>query len=242
MAYDPAIGKLVLYGGEGYSHLFGDTWTYDGETWTQQHPATRPVLTGTLSMAYVPDIARLFLFGSPDTVGPSTPRLETWTYNGTTWTRESSAGLPPFLIQGGPIVYDAAVKKFVLYTNSPGPRETWTYDRTAWAKQATAPISNLYCCMAMAYDTSVGQTVLFGGLALATESQAEETRSGAGSPLNDTWTYNGTSWTKQSPSAAPPPRSYTAMAFDSTLNGLVLFGGDSGSGELADTWIYAPAH
>jgi hypothetical protein len=246
MAYDPAIGKLVLYGGEGSNGgVSTDTWTYDGVTWTQvglavplgQHPTSEPVLFGTLSMAYDPDIGRLFLFGSPTTLGPSTPRIEAWTYKGTTWTRESPAGLPTAL-SGGPVVYDAALKEFVLSTIFLGVgRETWTYDGTAWAKQPTAAMSNLYCCMAMAYDNSVGQTVLFGGRSGPISEQQY-----AGLLFNDTWSYNGTSWTKQSPSAAPPPRSNTAMAFDSTLNGLVLFGGDSGSGELADTWTYAPAH
>ncbi|HLG92667.1 MAG TPA: hypothetical protein VKY15_06770, partial [Acidimicrobiales bacterium] len=46
MAYDPAIGKVVLFGGENPSFL-GDTWTYDG-TWAQQFPATSPPARGGL--------------------------------------------------------------------------------------------------------------------------------------------------------------------------------------------------
>jgi hypothetical protein len=46
MAYDPAIGKVVLFGGVnsngGEAEVFEDTWTYDGTTWTEQSPATSP--------------------------------------------------------------------------------------------------------------------------------------------------------------------------------------------------------
>jgi hypothetical protein len=235
MAYDPGIRKLVLYGGERRGGSLNDTWTYDGATWTQQHPATSPAL-GMASMAYDPDIGKLVLFGFPQPF-TSSSQFETWTYNGTTWTRESPAGPIPARYGGTtiPIVYDAALRKIVLYASANG--ETWTYDGTAWTKQPTAPISNLTCCMAMAYDPAIGQTVLFGGMSLDPNS-----RSGQGPPLNDTWTYNGTNWTKQSPSAAPPPRYKAAMAFDPTLSSLVLFGGESEGGGLADTWTYSPAH
>jgi hypothetical protein len=248
MAYDPAIGKLVLYGGVGINEgsVFTDTWTYDGETWTQvglavplqqQHPTSEPAVWGYISMAYDPDLGKLFVFGTPKANGPSA-RFETWTYNGTTWTRASPAGSPPGQEPEGPVVYDAALKKFVLYTDFQGPSgggETWTYDGTAWAKQAAARISNLTEDMAMAYNPATGQTVVFGGFGFDPMQ-----RGSAGPPTDATRTYDGTTWTNQSPPTAPSPRYRTVMAYDPALNGLVLFGGDSG-GQLADTWTYAAA-
>ena len=41
MAYDPATGTMVLFGGFGEGYL-SDTWTFDGSTWTEQFPATGP--------------------------------------------------------------------------------------------------------------------------------------------------------------------------------------------------------
>ena len=41
----------------------------------------------------------------------------------------------------------------------------------------------------------------------------------------DTWTYNGVTWTKQSPSTSPPARSNAAMAYDPASGNVVLFGG-----------------
>src|ERR1700719_986653 len=39
MAYDAATGTVVLFGGGGANSSLSDTWTWDGATWTQQHPA-----------------------------------------------------------------------------------------------------------------------------------------------------------------------------------------------------------
>ena len=51
---DPAIGKLVLFGGlmpgQGLS---AETWTFDGTTWTLLHPATRPSKAGGASISFL---------------------------------------------------------------------------------------------------------------------------------------------------------------------------------------------
>jgi hypothetical protein len=55
---------------------------------------------------------------------------------------------------------------------------------------------------------------------------------GSSSILNDTWTFNGTSWTEVRVSNPPPARHGAAMA---TLdNEVVLFGG----GRVNDTWTF----
>ncbi|MGP8061009.1 MAG: kelch repeat-containing protein, partial [Acidimicrobiales bacterium] len=79
----------------------------------------------------------------------------------------------------------------------------------------------------MAYDSATGQTVLFGGL------------DANGATLADTWTYNGTTWTKQYPATSPPARAYASMAYDAAIGQMVLFGGLDASGNtLGDTWTY----
>jgi len=78
----------------------------------------------------------------------------------------------------------------------------------------------------MAYDPSLGVTVLFGG--------HEET-----SDYGDTWEWNGIPWTLN-PSAGSTPRSGMPMAFDSGRNVTVMFGG-LGTQYLDDTWEYGPA-
>jgi Galactose oxidase, central domain len=76
----------------------------------------------------------------------------------------------------------------------------------------------------MAFDQSTGQLVLFGGY--------------GGSYGNDTWTYDGTTWTQQFPATSPPARSDASMAFDQSTGQLVLFGGERSGLRLGDTWTY----
>ena len=54
MAYDPDIGKIVLFGGGGSQWpLPADTWLYDGSSWSPG-PSTPPAMSARTgaSMAY----------------------------------------------------------------------------------------------------------------------------------------------------------------------------------------------
>jgi len=51
-----------------------------------------------------------------------------------------------------------------------------------------------------------------------------------------TWTWNGLTWTLQSPATSPPQRTAEAMSTWSTL-GVVIFSGSS-SYNQADTWLW----
>jgi hypothetical protein len=76
----------------------------------------------------------------------------------------------------------------------------------------------------MAFDSFRSRTVLFGG-------------SQGGSPLGDTWEWDGTNWLQRTPASAPSPRS-APMAYDSQRHRVVLFGGWQGGPNpvLGDTW------
>jgi hypothetical protein len=256
MAYDPAIGKLVLFGGfdlvDNSFHSLSDTWTYDGTTWTQQNPATTPTAQG--SMAYDPAIGKLVLFGVHDSGGlVSSDRNEVWSYDGSTWTNElvtSSDGPHPCVGSRCPIVYDAALGKLVCFVSG----MTWTYDGTKWTKESPLRSPNLqygesvaydHYGEAIAYDPTLGRTVLFGGCTVD-----YSVRGGQCAPHDGTWTYNGSTWAEQSPSTAPTPRGEAKMVYDSSLKSLVLLGGIPPSAPnpvgypvpLNDTWTYEPVH
>jgi hypothetical protein len=79
------------------------------------------------------------------------------------------------------------------------------------------------------YDSDNKTIVLFGGA------------SQDGSLSNDTWVWNGSTWTDYPASAtqAPPPRQLASMAFDPGLHQLILFGGQGPNGQLlGDTWAW----
>ncbi len=66
----------------------------------------------------------------------------------------------------------------------------------------------------LVYDSARNETVMFGGYSTASTSA-----------LDDTWTFDGTTWTQKSPATVPPRRDSYAMAYDSTRNVTTLFGG-----------------
>jgi hypothetical protein len=54
--------------------------------------------------------------------------------------------------------------------------------------------------------------------------------------LGETWLFNGSEWTRLLVGkTAPAPRGDSQMAGD-PAGGVVLFGGDTDSGTVADTW------
>ncbi len=90
MAYDPATGQLVLFGGVTTNSYLNDTWTWNGSNWTQFAPATSPPARAYATMAYDSGTGQLVLFG-----GYNGGNLgDTWTWNGLTWTQLNPATSP----------------------------------------------------------------------------------------------------------------------------------------------------
>jgi hypothetical protein len=54
---------------------------------------------------------------------------------------------------------------------------------------------------------------------------------------HDTWTWDGSTWTKQAPVTSPPARSDASMAYDAATGNSVLFGGGL-NGSFTDTWTW----
>lgn len=82
----------------------------------------------------------------------------------------------------------------------------------------------------MVFDPVSQKVILFGG--------ANYT---SGLRYNDTWEWNGTSWTQRFPTGTlPPPRAGQGMTYDSSRSRIVLFGGNlpNNTTNYADTWEY----
>jgi hypothetical protein len=99
-----------------------------------------------------------------------------------------------------------------------------------WLQQAPASNPPARSDHAMAYDSTHGQVVLFGGYA------------GNFNFLSDTWVWDGTNWTQKSPSASPSKRSDHAMAYDAGHGQVVLFGGQNSIALFGDTWVWDGAN
>ena len=74
----------------------------------------------------------------------------------------------------------------------------------------------------MTFDRTRNVTVLFGG-------------TGATGALDDTWEWNGVSWTRRTPPLSPPARERCSLEYDPSRAVVVLFGGSHGQ---ADEWTF----
>ena len=87
----------MVFGGEGIDFdPLGDTWAYDGSSWTQLSPAHSPSpRRGAVAAAYD---GKMVLFGG-DVISPSTQDWlsvdETWVWDGTDWTQQQPSQSPP---------------------------------------------------------------------------------------------------------------------------------------------------
>lgn len=85
----------------------------------------------------------------------------------------------------------------------------------------------------MAYHPPTGQVMLFGGLICQGNQCTDQ---------DDTWTWDGTTWTSRSPSNSPASRYGATLAYHEPSQRLVLFGGVDCTGpdcvDLADTWTW----
>ena len=94
-----------------------------------------------------------------------------------------------------------------------------------WVQLAPSSAPAIREGAAVFYDSVRNQTILFGGTS-------------SGTPLGDTYSWNGTNWTALSPASSPPVRGYAAAAFDPVHQQGVLFGGSGNGGPLSDTWLW----
>ncbi|MCL4434752.1 MAG: hypothetical protein M1399_08335, partial [Actinobacteria bacterium] len=198
--------------------------------WAQQSPTTSPPGRGDAPMAYDAASGQVVLFGGEDYAHALN---DTWTYDGTTWTQQSPATSPPAMAEASG-AYDAATKQFIIfggcaYCTGPGSfsDDMWAWDGTNWTQLTPATMPAGRDNAPMAFDPATNQLVLFGG-----------SENGVGNQANDTWTYDGSNWTQQTPATSPPPLADAAMAYDAASQQLILFGGGTSAGVTNETWAW----
>ena len=233
MAYDISAGRTLLFGGADARAVRADTWIWDHITrdWRQ---FTTDGPTGRTFPAMAYDVARgeTVLFGGnrvlfgPGAPSPATFLGDTWVLRRDTWSRRDVPGPAPRAEAA--MAYDPSRGRIVLfggYAQTSGGRirygDTWEWDGRRWSLMATsgpAPRNGT----ALAYDENAGVVVLSGGPPAFVGV--------------DTWEWNGTAW-RQRVEPSPPARFNPVMVFHRQLNGLLRFGGWTGTARASDTWI-----
>jgi len=210
-------------------HVTVDMGAYENQTigsWRQKHPSNNPPLRNAHAMAY--DSARgvTVLFGG---LSGSSDLNDTWEWNGTDWTQRLPSNNPPARGHHA-MVFDSARGVTVLFGGDSngswtGRNDTWEWNGSDWTQKFPTNIPPLRYVHSMAYNSTAGVTVLFGGCY------------GAGSYRNDTWEWNGTDWTEKFPANSPSVRNAHSLVYDSVRDVTMTFGGYGGSW-LNETWEY----
>jgi len=178
MAYDPATGGMLLFGGSstpGGANLLNDTWLLQGDSWVQLAPTTSPSARASHSMVYDEANSRIVMFGGHDAGGAS---QETWVWDGTDWALLASGG--PSARSNFAMAYDRTFRNIVVFGGhgSSGPLgDTWVLGGSSWTLAQPASAPSARWGSRMTFDLNLGQVVLHGGL------------------TSDTWAWSGSDWT-----------------------------------------------
>jgi hypothetical protein len=228
MVYDCHRRKMVMIRRESAATPVV-AWEYDGLDWTSNVQTTAPD-NGRFSIAY--DVNRrvtvLFKEGGGPTAAP-----ETWEYDGSLWSRRTPANQPMGVI-GNAMAYDHARGNVILYggysTGGGSTAYTDTYEwdgvRGEWSRlfNGNPPSRTDH---ALAADPAHNRVILFGGWY---PFSPKSYRPG-------TWQWDGSAWSRLSPTLSPPLRhSYGAATAPGGY--VILYGGTSDSTIYGDTWIF----
>ena len=141
MVFDAARGKVLLFGGcskLGCSNtpLFNDTWTWDGHTWTQEHPLNAPSPRGGASMAFNAADNTIVLFGGQDSINH--PLGDTWIWNGSNWIQRQPTTSPGPRAHAG-LAFHPALRGLLLFGGDLPQilNDAWTWDGSTWKQVAT---------------------------------------------------------------------------------------------------------
>ena len=224
MAYDPSLGRIVLYGGlvpdgnEGSEAA--DTWTWDGNDWSHvgddnhgpgHRDGARLVTAGDGVILFGGHISNVSYFG------------DAWSFDGKTWTRTDRdpgpAGRGDAAVGWNPLDSSLLVYGGLGLRAGAGPgnigvplTDGWSLKDGTWSRLSDGP-PPLYDANTMWDERNQAVVLLFG--------------MSCPRPRNDAWVWSGGQWIRAS--MPVPARWGAALARDADGNVLV-FGGDDEAG------------
>jgi hypothetical protein len=146
VAYDRARDRVVVFGGEPFSGTAvasDETYEWDGATWSNPQPITRPSPRRT-SLLYEPVRRRTVLFGGGQA---GTPLNDTWEWDGTSWSQRDVTSAPEPRA-AAPMAFDEARRRIVLVgggDNGAIVNDTWEYQTYGGACTASDTCDTALC-------------------------------------------------------------------------------------------------
>lgn len=195
--------------------------------WTQLSPATSP--TPRAGMIAVTDNSAAYFFGGLQAASQYANDL--WRFDGTNWTdvTPTTGPLPPGR-DWYATAYDAARGRLVVFGGRDAAGndlgDLWEWDGSTWQSFSPSPAPSPRRWASMTFDPATNTCILFGGRDNLNALY-----------LNDTWAWNGATWTQLNPSTAPTPRGRQVSVYDSRRGRIVMFGGRAAAA-LGDTWVF----
>lgn len=223
LAYDVGRDRTLLFGGWDGTPL-GDTWEFDGVSWTRLAPQHAPTPRCCYALAADPLRGRIVLFGGADS---SIDWGDTWEWDGADWLQLAPVHAPSPRRQMR-ATFDWSVGKVVAFgggltgAGTPTYGDTWEWDGVDWTQRTVTSSPSARWSAGLAYDVAQGGVLLFGG--------------SPNSPL-DTWLGSAATWSALSPTISPSPRDWIQMAGDALRGRVVLFGGWDRVAR-SDTWVW----
>ena len=229
MAYHEDIDKVVYFGGNTCcpNLSYDDTWLYTDGVWSPLVTDTIPPARQYHVMAYDSDRKVVVMHGGRRDYGdgsPWTDLSDTWEFDGLDWSPAATAAPGPQVLTHT-MVYDSVNQRMVLLDGS----TTWILEDDAWSVLNTDTNPGTRNRSSMAFDSSRGVVVLFGG--------SDSTG------VYGTWEFDGTDWYQVFPAHSPQEDIYGArMIFDSQSGHSLFFGGTNcvSKAYCNQTWIYGP--
>lgn len=236
MAFDPVAQRVILFAGNTTPCNptcadLSDTWSWDGINWTQLFPKVSPAARSGHHMVTDRTRNEIVLFGGSH---KGIFLDDTWLWNGSNWIQQSSASAAPvrFYHMMG---YDGATGQEVIFGGETMVNgdcatlgDTWTFDGSTWVQNTSSPAPAARNYGQMVDANSDGIAYLFGGNASMSGPVV----------FDDTWQWNGASWTQYFPATTPAGRWRMSMVYDAAHHQVLMYGGvDTNGNRLSDTWI-----
>ncbi len=263
---DPAMGGLVLYGGQFGSANLNDTWLWSaGAGWSELHPTGYvPRALWGMEGTPLPGNAGILLFGGVETSGSG----DHFYYNTFVLTPSDvfrnlgmmpqPAGMTAGTALGamaylpgmqGVVLFGGAYSYSAYLATTYASEQTWLLPwnstagtSTGWSQLPVKNVSGEFD-IASSYDPSLGAMLIFGGI--------PTTQAGTSGPLPVRTKFAEfsalTNWTPALNVSAPPPLAFPSVAYDPVNGAIVVFGGavaiDAAQltlNETNATWVFSP--
>jgi hypothetical protein len=245
VAYDAANQTVVLFGGIlADGSLSPNTWVWDGTSWSE-HPAattSSPSARSGASMAFdatARPYPQLILFGGRDASGM--PLQDTWAWNGASWNPIFPTSSPGARF-GAAMAYDGHGNLILFGGTTTGASAATAGAVSSPGPSGTTSASTLSPSTVADPGSSQSTSGTPPSSAQTSAGQASGAQPGdSPTTMDDTWSWDGTTWTLLNPAASPPSRTGAAIADAGAHSRIVLFGGSAsadGRSPLADTWTW----